>query len=153
MSRPPFVIVPAVPGDAAEVATLHVAATGKTRFDNPTALTEAELRSWFTHHLGSPAGAWWVARDDHRILGYMVVRDTTLDHLYVRPDVQHRGVGRALLDAAKRLSPRRLELFVGPRNVNAQRFYRRHGFRAAGESAGPPDVPLPGLRYVWHPPG
>lgn len=152
MQASPLSIVPASPDDAAEIAALHMSAQGPHRFGGPLALTEAELRAWFANHVGSPAGAWWVARDARRILGYMVVRDDTLDHLYVRPDAQHRGVGRALLDVAKRLSPRRLELYVGQRNASAQRFYRRQGFRAARESMGSPDVPLPGLRYVWNPP-
>jgi ribosomal protein S18 acetylase RimI-like enzyme len=62
-----------------------------------------------------------------------------LDRLYVRPDQQRRGVGKALLDALLRevKSGARVELRVDQHNAGAIAFYRHHGFsivRPEGES-------------------
>lgn len=53
-----------------------------------------------------------------------------LDRLYVRPALQGRGIGTALLAAALTGWPavRRIDLEVEPRNAPAIAFYRRHGF-------------------------
>jgi putative acetyltransferase len=42
-----------------------------------------------------------------------------------------------LLDEAKRISPKGLELLVNKDNARAIRFYEKHGFDYAGEDSNP----------------
>jgi GNAT superfamily N-acetyltransferase len=63
-----------------------------------------------------------------------------LDELYVRPDVRGQGIGGALLEGAFALARERgsqwFELDTGEDDVDARRFYERHGLRnALGDGA------------------
>ena len=94
----------------------------------------------------------WVAADDDGIAGFAGLSPGWLDHLYVEPALQGRGLGGALLGHAQALRPRGLQLWVFQRNEGARRFYERHGFRlveltdGAGNQEGEPDA-----RYEWAP--
>lgn len=69
----------------------------------------------------------WVAQAD-AIDGFVAFRAGWVDHLYLRPDCQRRGIGKALLALAMtRHSPVRLWVFQ--KNQAAIRFYRAQGFR------------------------
>ena len=69
--------------------------------------------------------AVWVAG---HIEGFIAFRDGWIDHLYIRPDRQRRGVGKALLAQAMR-NGSSLRLWVFQRNTDAIAFYRSQGFR------------------------
>ncbi len=63
-----------------------------------------------------------------------------LDELYVKPDVRGQGMGAALLEAAFAVARARgsqwFELDTGEDDVDARRFYERHGLRnALGDGA------------------
>lgn len=91
----------------------------------------------------------WVAEVAGRIVAMMVLRDESLDHLYVRPEHQRRGIGARLLAHAKRRR-RHLRLFTFETNEPARAFYEKHGFRTVafgdgtGNEEGAPDV-----LYEW----
>lgn len=76
---------------------------------------------------------------DGRRVGFVVLKTLRhalrLDHLYIDPDFQRRGIGHAVLaaicaDADARQLP--VEL-VALKGSDANRFYLRHGFAAVGE--------------------
>lgn len=99
-------------------------------------ITDDETRAYFGRVVGDREAAWWVAQIGGEIVGYMLIDGADLDHLYVRPSWQRRGIGLSLLTKAKALSPLRLELWTFQRNANARAFYEAHGFRAIAYTDG-----------------
>lgn len=112
------------------------------------------LRSWWTESGTMTAiadGRVWVAEDDGKITGMAMygVRDRVVElwKLYVRPERQGEGTGRALLrsvisatgDSADRVTVAYME-----GNSSAQAFYERAGFvethREPDEKGGPDDI-------------
>lgn len=83
------------------------------------------------------------------IAGFMA-RDAGYIHaLYVASEQRGQGVGRSLLEDAKRRAAR-LELHTFQCNTAAQRFYGRAGFREAGRGDGSAnDEGLPDIFLVW----
>ena len=60
--------------------------------------------------------------------GFVAVVGTSIEHLYVAPTRQGRGVGAALLREVQDRAAGELQLHVFQRNVAARAFYERHGF-------------------------
>jgi ribosomal protein S18 acetylase RimI-like enzyme len=96
----------------------------------------------------------WVSEDaGGRIVGFATLGDATLEHLYVHPSSQGRGIGAELLAFAKARRPSGFSLWVFQRNDGARRFYERHGCSlvrltdGAGNEEGEPDA-----LYAWRPP-
>jgi putative acetyltransferase len=86
------------------------------------------------------------------LAGFVTVDPATLylDQIVVAPALWGRGIARVLLDEAKRLSPRGLDLLVNKDNARAIRFYRKHGFADAGEDRNPVSG-RPVNRMQWRP--
>lgn len=93
----------------------------------------------------------WVAEEAERLLGFMALRGSYVDRLYVAPHAQRRGVGSALIKHAMRLSPGGLELHTHQQNTSARRFYEQHGFYAAKFGISPPPESAPDVEYHWKP--
>jgi putative acetyltransferase len=68
--------------------------------------------------------------------------------LVVAPEHWGSDVAPALLDEAKRLSPKGITLLVNKDNFRAIRFYEKHGFVYGGEDKNPVSG-LPVNRMVW----
>lgn len=115
--------------------------------------TDDETRDWFARMVGGRSGAWWVARVENQIVGYMLIDGEKLNHLHVRPGSQRRGVGLCLLNEAKAMSPQRLELWTFQRNSNARAFYETQGFQAVEYTDGRNEENEPDVRYEWRPVG
>jgi len=82
-----------------------------------------------------PSASIVVAESSSLLVGFVTVNAATgyLDQIVVAPQHWGAGIAEMLLDAAKRLSPARVELHVNQDNARAVRFYRKHGFAVAGE--------------------
>ena len=90
--------------------------------------------------LTRPNSEFLVADDGKRIGGMAFAAATvdpsvvTLHQLYVRPDVQRQGIGRALLDEVEECFPEAKILRVAVEEANgpAIAFYQAQGFESAG---------------------
>jgi ribosomal protein S18 acetylase RimI-like enzyme len=93
----------------------------------------------------------WVAQREAGLVGFLAIRGSTVDRMYVRPGAQRAGVGTALLGKARELSPDGLELHTHQSNEGARRFYEKHGFRAVAFGTSPPPENEPDVEYRWRP--
>ena len=141
MSRQPsnhqrIVFVPAQAADFEELVLLRIDAMRESlerigRFDPVRARERFRLNF-------SPAETRHVERDGDR-MGFVVVKVQAdcllLDHLYIRPNAQGRGVGTAvLLSVLADADTRGMPIRVGAlRDSDSNRFYARHGFQMVGQ--------------------
>jgi ribosomal protein S18 acetylase RimI-like enzyme len=141
-------IRPAEPGDAKAVAEVFLAArAGMTYL--PELHTAAETRGWVRDVLLRDHEVW-IAEVDSRVAGFAALSDDFLEHIYVHPQAQGRGLGTVLLALSKARRPEGLRLWVFQKNEGARRLYERHGFElveltdGAGNEEREPDA-----LYEW----
>lgn len=104
--------------------------------------------AFFREHI-APRCEIWLAESDAGIVGFLALDGRYLDRLYVHPGAQRSGVGTALLEKAKELSPQGIELHTHQQNVSACVFYEEQGFRAVRfGTSGPPEC-APDVEYAW----
>jgi len=82
------------------------------------------------------------------VVGIMAINGIQLNQLYIHVGYQRMGIGSRLLQMAKELSPRKLQLFTFVVNKGAQAFYQKHGFTIIGRGY-ENEENLPDLRYEW----
>jgi GNAT superfamily N-acetyltransferase len=149
-AAPDITIRRAAGPDAAAVAELFLTSF-KATYTFPLAHTDDEVRDWVREAMIATRESW-VAVEEDRVVGWMVVGPGELDQLYVPPDRLGRGIGRRLLEVARERSPDGLSLYTFQVNARARRFYERNGFVAewfgdgSANEEGQPDV-----RYAWRP--
>ena len=82
----------------------------------------------------APSAEIVIAEADGAMIGFVTVdrRTRYLDQIAVEPERWTSGVGAALLEEAKRLSPEGLDLDVNTDNARAIRFYAKRGFSLSG---------------------
>ena len=80
-----------------------------------------------------------IAEMSGAMAGFVTVDPKTmyLDQIVVAPEHWSSDIALALLDEAKRISPKGLDLLVNKDNARAIRFYEKHGFVYAGEDKNP----------------
>jgi GNAT superfamily N-acetyltransferase len=126
----------------------------RATFPFPPAHPDDDVRRWLGDEL-LPNTETWVAADPSasgRVVALLALSDATVEQLYVAPDWIGRGVGRRLIDLAKRRRPDGLELYCFQANANARRFYERHGFAPVtfGDGSGNEER-QPDVLYRWRP--
>jgi GNAT superfamily N-acetyltransferase len=135
--------------DAAAIAAIHLAARRQAMPYLPELHAQDEVRTWVAASM-LPNAVVWVAEMAGELAGYMALKGTELEHLYVAPRWQGRGIGSALLIRAKELSPRRLQLYAFQRNARARAFYEARRFVAVAFSDGAANQEKePDVRYEW----
>ncbi len=109
--------------------------------------TPDEDRAYFRDHVFAACEVWGAIEDD--VIGFIAFREGWVDQLYVLPERQNQGVGRALLNIAKATAAR-LQLWTFQRNALARRFYEGQGFVAVRETDGSDnDEREPDVLYRW----
>lgn len=92
-----------------------------------------------------PMAETTVYETDGRVVGFLSLIGNEVGAIFVDPDRQGRGVGRALMDGARDSRPF-LELGVFEANSTGRRFYDAYGFefveRQVNEATGHPELRL-----------
>ena len=91
----------------------------------PEEFFEAERRQIAEEWL--PVSETTVAEADERVVGFLSLIGTEVGGIFVDPEYQGRGIGRALMGHARRARPH-LELAVFEDNLAGRRFYEAYGF-------------------------
>jgi ribosomal protein S18 acetylase RimI-like enzyme len=154
------VVRPAGPGDADEIAQVHVDSWRETysglipdRYFDADAL-DARRRMWRAIlRLDPMPGTLVVAERDGRVVGFAFAgsadhpdavkgvepaRGLHLFSIYLAAAEQGAGTGHALLEAAVGDQP--AQLWVAAANDRARAFYERHGFHTDGTEVEDPDI-------------
>jgi 1-acyl-sn-glycerol-3-phosphate acyltransferase len=140
----------ATAADAVAVADVFIAARAGMTF-LPRLHSDDDVRTHFGQVVLA-RGEVWTASVDGRIVGFAGLDDEMLEHLYVHPSAQNRGIGTALLDLAKRERPDGFRLWVFQQNEGARRFYDRHGCSVVLETDGADNEErLPDALLQWRP--
>jgi putative acetyltransferase len=110
--------------------------------------TPAEDRSFFRNHV-FPSCEVWGALEATTIQGFIAFREDWIDHLYVLPDAQGKGIGSALLQQARSAFPH-LFLWTFQRNHAARGFYEAKGFVLIRQTDGSDNEEKePDALYEW----
>ena len=140
----------ALANDAQAIAVVHRTAMRVSLSFLPQLHTAEQDLAFFSARF-LPANEVWVAEAAGKVVGYVGFDAEWINHLYVLPDHQGRGLGPQLL--AKAMAggrPKRLWTFQ--QNARARKFYETRGFRpiefgdGSGNEEGEPDV-----LYEWRP--
>ncbi len=137
--------------DAEAIGDVHLDSRREAMPWLPILHSREDTITYFTDHVLLHEDVL-VAEANHIVVGFIALRCGHIDHLYIAPAYQHRGIGDQLLAIAKELHPDGLTLWTFQQNARARRFYEAHGFVASEftdglhNEEGQPDV-----LYTWRP--
>ncbi len=89
---------------------------------------------WFYENCIFPQCEVWAAFTPERA-GIIAFKTGWIEQLYILPEFQGRGIGSALLKQAQQTFLH-LQLWTFQRNIQAQKFYGKHGFTAIDQTDG-----------------
>ncbi len=107
-----------------------------------------EDQHYFRSHILEENKVWIVEAEAHPA-AFMAMQNEFIDHLYVHPDYQRRGIGELLLNHARGLFPDHVWLYTLQINLNARAFYEKNGFVAEKFGISPPPENEPDVEYHW----
>ena len=141
--------------DAAELAVILRSAMREAMPALPELHTPDEDHR-FLRDVVLPDEEVWVAEVDGTPGGFLALGsrngDDFLQHIYVAPHRQRRGLGTELIMRAKERRPNGFRLWVFQGNEGARRFYERHGLRLVELTDGSANEERePDALYEWAP--
>lgn len=114
----------------------------------PQVHSPEQVQTYFVRVLASQE--CWVAVIESQIVGFSVLNEGWLNHLYVMPESQGIGIGGRLLDNAKNLVSSELQLWTFQGNYYARAFYAKNGFVEVEVTDGARNEELtPDVHLVW----
>lgn len=135
----PAIFRPAVPADAPALMAIRRAVRQNAITDARLAALGIDAESVAAKMASTHAA--FCAEVDGEVVGFSMAdrTDASIWALFVLPEHEGRGIGRALLhlavDALRADGHRRIVLSTDP-DTRAEAFYRRGGWQAAGTNAG-----------------
>ena len=142
----------ATQADAEEIATVYLISRKKLPYA-PLVHSDVEILHWIKETL-IPTNQVTVVEKNGMIIGMMALSKIQeigwIDQLYLLPKSTGLGIGAMLLNLAKDTlgSPIRLHTFQ--ENIQARRFYERHGFCIIALSDGSNNEErCPDILYEW----
>ena len=142
----------ATQADAEEIATVYLISRKKLPYA-PLVHSDVEILHWIKETL-IPTNQVTVVEKNGMIIGMMALSKIQeigwIDQLYLLPKSTGLGIGAMLLNLAKDTlgSPIRLHKFQ--ENIQARRFYERHGFCLIALSDGSNNEErCPDILYEW----
>jgi ribosomal protein S18 acetylase RimI-like enzyme len=135
--------------DIEDVAELYQRSFGTLTF-LPLLHTHEEHVRWFSSVL--ERDELWLYEEEGSIVGFMMLGEEVLDHLFLEPRVFRRGIGTALLELAKELRPAGFTLWTFQQNERARAFYEQHGLEPIQLTDGEGnEEKVPDVQYAWRP--
>jgi GNAT superfamily N-acetyltransferase len=113
----------------------------------PPVHSDEDVRQWVATVVLPNNEAWVAETDADGVIALLVLDNEWIDQLYVDPEWTGHGVGSQLIELAKELRPRGLDLWTFQSNEGARRFYERHGFIAVGTTEGANEEGAPDVHY------
>lgn len=147
-----MIVRPARPDDAPALAVILRTCFRVNLPFLPELHTAEEDRAFMAGRVagGDPV---WVAEVDGAPAGFITLREGWVDHLFIHPDHQGRGIGPSLLQKAFDQGGS-VQLWTFQQNARARRFYEARGFRPVEFTDGEGnEEKTPDVRYLWNPPG
>jgi tRNA (guanine37-N1)-methyltransferase len=144
-----WTIVPATRGDAGELLTLQRACWVQEALANEMLEIPALHESLADVEASLDEWTYYVVRSEGRLVGAVRGQlDTSngqshwdIGRVMVAPDLQGRGLGRALLEHIQAVAPAEATsylLFTGARSIDNQRMYKKAGFSLRKDLPAPP---------------
>ena len=149
MARDDLQIRKADPADAAAIAVIHRSARRAALPYLPGLHAPDEVLAFFRDRVLARCEVGVAMDGNATVVGFYALSEGWIEHLYVAPSHQGRGVGSRLLRHAMGRGPA-LQLWTFQRNAPARRFYERHGFVAVKETDGlGNEEKEPDVLYAW----
>ncbi len=135
--------------DARAIADVHLDSRREAMPWLPVLHSRDETIDYFAGHVLRDEKVF-VAEVNRQVAGFLALEGDRIDHLYVAPAFQSRGIGDRLLAIAKGSRPEGLTLWTFQRNARARRFYEARGFVAVRFSDGSNNEERePDVLYAW----
>jgi ribosomal protein S18 acetylase RimI-like enzyme len=134
--------------DLPDIAKIHRLAFFGAMPQMPVLHTPAEDLNFYSTAV-FPHSDIWLAELSGMVVGFIAFRPGWVDHLYVHPNCQRRGLGARLLSVAKIACPV-LRLWTFRCNGPGRRFYEKAGFRVERETDGAGnEEKQPDILFYW----
>ncbi len=139
--------------DADAISTIYLASRKTFLPYAPLAHSDEAVQGWVREYL-LPGGGVTTAWFGETLVGFMALsREGAvgwIDQLYLHPLYTGQGAGTALVLQAKAVLGAPIRLYTFQQNMDARRFYERHGFTAIAFGDGSQNEEnCPDVLYEW----